>query len=269
MIRWNMLAPAACVAAGACVASKGDIRLLQDELRASRTVIARGDTAASHADDARRRQIDALSSDVRRTNDSLRALSTRMLAFQARTDGELDELAKQLIQLQALAGQTTRNIQDIRAAWESAQREQAIVPSATSPDTGARSAPAVPPPTALFQDAKKQLDNGSYRTARMGFEQLLASYPNADQAPRALFYVAGAYDGERNQAAADSVYQLVVGRYPKSPEAASALYKRAQILSAAGKNKEAVQLLQQLIREYPSADASDLAKDLLRTIQRP
>src|SRR5207245_916673 len=73
MTRARFLAPAVLVAAGACWASKGDIRMLQDELRSMHATQVMGDVA-------RRSQVDSLaltlhrtSSDLQRTIDPLRA----------------------------------------------------------------------------------------------------------------------------------------------------------------------------------------------------
>src|SRR5205814_3961288 len=54
MRRWTTLAPATFLLAGACVATKGDIRLLQDELRATRAAITHADSVAALREQARR-----------------------------------------------------------------------------------------------------------------------------------------------------------------------------------------------------------------------
>ena len=64
----------------ACMASKGDVRVLQDELRALRSSIAQTDTA-------RRAQADTAMMLISRANDSLRLLSTRFSTFQANVTG--------------------------------------------------------------------------------------------------------------------------------------------------------------------------------------
>jgi TolA-binding protein len=105
-------------------------------------------------------------------------------------------------------------------------------------------------------------------TARAGFEELLRTYPTYEDAPEALVYIAETYAAERNQAAADSVYGLVVQRYPRSPKAATALYKRALVLRSAGQNAAARAALERIVREYPRSDEAALARDQLRTLGR-
>ena len=71
------------------------------------------------------------------------------------------------------------------------------------------------------------------------------------------------YEAERNQAAADSVYQLVVAKYPASPYAPTALYKRGRMLWDANKRAEARPIFQRLIQQYPRSDEAGLARDLI------
>ena len=253
-----------------CLASKSDIQLLQDEVRVTRAVVAAGDTSILRAEDARRNQIAQLSASIDRMNDSLRILSTRFAAFQGTVNGELDAMGRQMVQFQALLGQTTRNVQDTRSQLE-ALREQstssvAAPPTAVAPvtiDTGRHVAPGTPGPATLFNTGIDQLRNGSYRTARSSFDLLLSSYPDFDRAPLAQLHVGDTYKAEGNTSAADSVYQLLADRYPKSEEAGTALYKRGRMLWDANKKGEARVVLNRVIRNYPGSDAAKLATDLL------
>ena len=82
--RWLSVAPAGLLlSAAGCLASKSDIRLLQDELRATRAQLALGDTSILRADDARRQQIAQLSVKLDRAIDSLSHVASRLAAFQA------------------------------------------------------------------------------------------------------------------------------------------------------------------------------------------
>ncbi|HEX8944876.1 MAG TPA: tetratricopeptide repeat protein [Gemmatimonadaceae bacterium] len=265
MTRWRSAASVVLLAAGGCLASKSDIRLLQDELRVTRAQVAAGDTAVLRAEEARRQQIAALSATIDRMNDSLRAQAARFAAFQANASGEFDAMGRQMVQVQALLGQNTRTVQETRAQLQ-ALREGATSapPSPTSPDTSQRGGAGVPGPATLFTAGMDALRQGSYRTARSNFDQLLTSYPTSDQASLAQLRVGDAYKSEGNTTAADSVYNVVATKYPKSPEAPTALYSRGRLLWEANKRGEARVVLNRLIRDYPNADEVDLAKNLLK-----
>ena len=265
MTRWTSALPVVLLAAGGCLASKSDIRLLQDELSASRSQAAAADTAILRAEEARRQQIAALSSTIDRMNDSLRYLASRFAAFQANANGEFDAMGRQMVQVQALLGQNTRTVQETRSQLQALREGAASAPPAPmAADTAQRAGSGVPGPATLFTSAMEALRQGSYRTARSGFDQLLTSYPTSDQASLAQLRVGDSYKSEGNTAAADSVYQVVATKYPKSPEAPTALYSRGRLLWEANKRGEARVVLNRLIRDYPNADEVDLAKNLLK-----
>jgi tol-pal system protein YbgF len=249
---WLSLAPVAALAVTGCLASKGDIRLLQDEIRTLRAMQSRADTA-------RRTQADSALLMIGRTNDSLRALAQRFGAFQATVGGELFEMGKQLITIQELAGMSQKRILELRATME--ERAQGMASS----DTAA--APAPPGPAQLFQLSFDQLRRGSYGTARAGFEELLRRYPDFEEASAALLYVGQSYAEERRTAEADSVYGLVVTRFPRSKDAPTALYKYGLSQLSQGKRTAARAALQRVVREFPSSTEAELARSRLSTIR--
>lgn len=241
---------------GACVASKGDIRLLQDELRSMETVAARADTL-------RRAQADSALRALSVAQDSMRALSARFGSFQAATSGELYDMARQLITIQEQTGLSQRRLQELRATLE----EKAPPGGTTPPAPGDTSKPAGPGPAQLFQVSVDQMRRGSFGVARSGFDELLVRFPKFEDAPAAQLYVGQAYSEEKNAVAADSVYLLVVQRYATSAEAPKALYKYALSQLAQKKTELAKQVLQRVIREYPRSDEADLARARLGTIK--
>src|SRR5881628_2514890 len=204
----------------ACMASKGDVRVLQDELRALRSSIAQTDTA-------RRAQADTAMMLISRANDSLRLLSTRFSTFQANVTGGMYDMNRQLLQIQELSGQSQRRLQELRASMESRNESMSAPPAspAAVPDTTKPAAAAGPGPAQLFQIAFDQMQRGSFGVARSGFQDLLTKYPTFEEAPSAQLYIGQSFAEEKNAAGADSVYQLVATKYPKSKSAPTALYK--------------------------------------------
>jgi tol-pal system protein YbgF len=252
MKQWLFLAPVAALAATGCFASKSDVVLLQDEMRALRA-------SQMRADSARKLQQDSSIMYARRTLDSVRALSQRFGAFQANMNGELFDIGKQLITLQELAGMSSRRITDLRAELENRSQTQA-----PPTDTGA---PPAPGPAQMFQLSYDLLRRGSYSAARAGFEDLLRRYPTFDEASAAQLYIAQSFEQEQRTAEADSVYGVVVTRYPRSKDAPTALYKYGVSQQRQRKTAAARTALNRVIREYPNSTEADLARELLRTIR--
>jgi tol-pal system protein YbgF len=268
MRRLRLAAPAAALVVSGCLASKSDVFLLQNQLQTMQSAQARADTA-------RRVQIDNVLAQVIQANDSVRAVSSRLAKLQSNVQTDHYEMGRQLLQIQELSGQSQRRLQELRASLEERNQGAAVPAPATpatsaapSPADAARPAPAGPGPAQLFQSSLDQLRRGSTSVARSGFEELLRSYPTSEDAPEAMVYIGETYAAERNQAAADSVYDLVVQRYPTSAKAATALYKHALSLKAAGRTTAARGALERIVREYPRSDEAALAREQLRTLGR-
>jgi TolA-binding protein len=244
---------------GACVATRGDVRLLQDEMRALRGTIAAADTA-------RRAQADSILLTMARANDSLRALSarvSRVQAAQADATGTLYDIGRQLITIGELSGQSQRRLQELRASLENRAQETASAMQDTTTGAGA----ALPGPNSLFELARDQLARGSPRAAREALDTLIVRYPTADVVPAAQFFVAEAYAREGRRAAADSVYTLVATKYPRSDRAPTALYKLALARRDAGQRAAAQTLLERIVREYPRTDEAVFAREQLRAMR--
>jgi tol-pal system protein YbgF len=253
---------AATFALTGCLASKGDVALLQSELRSMQD-------ASTQADAARRQQLDRaieqLLAQVGRTNDSIRVVSQRLAKLQGDVQTANYDMGRQILQIQELVGQSGKRMQELRAAFE--ERNQAAMASGVTGDT-THAAAGVPGEAQLYQNSVDQLRRGASGVARSGFQQLLQSYPNSDNAPDAMIYIASSYAAERNQVAADSVYDLVVQRYPKSPKAATALYKHGLSYKTAGQMTKAREAFNRVVREYPNSDEVELARDQLRSMGR-
>jgi tol-pal system protein YbgF len=288
--------PAVILAAGACFATREDVRLLQTQLQQYQA-------QAAQSDSVRKAQLDRVIEQLGLVGDSLGDLGTRMSKFQGDVEGSVYSMGQQLIQIQELTGQSQRRLQELRAGLEvqrgtfsqpppgtSSQpiagqpgqpggttpgvasgvdsgRTVATVPAVTAGAATPGGGAGTPGPNELYQLALDQLRRGSTGAARSALTDLLKQYPNADVAPDAQFYVADSYDREGNTAAADSVYQLVVQRYPSSERAPTALYKHGLTLVTAGKVQAARAALQQVVSKYPRSDEAVLAKDRLRTLK--
>jgi TolA-binding protein len=269
MMRWIRWSPIVLVASAGCLASKGDIRLLQDEFRATRAQLGMVDTSIVRANEQRRQQIatlsaqvDRLSASVERTSDSLRVLASRFDRFQGTMNGEVDVLQKQMVQTQQLLGQSVRNLQETKA-----QLEQLREGGGSAPAAGGGSTPPVGPgPATLFTTGRDNLNSGAFATARRNFDELLTLYPDGEYASKAMLYIGESFVQEKNLSAADSVYKRVVERFPKTDEAPTAMYKRAtSVLWPGGQKADARTLLEKLMVDYPNATAYGLARDFLRS----
>ena len=259
--RMYRLLPVAALATSACFATRSDVRLLQSDVAASRAESARLDSAQSA-------QIASIAATLATIQDTLVAANRSLASWQANQVGELRSLREQLLVIQELTGQSQSNLQRFRAELEARSMGGSAPAAPPVPgDTTRPSASAAPGPNQLYQLSYDQLLRGSARTAREGFLELLRLYPASDVAPDAMYYIGETYAGERNEAGADSVYMVVVTTYPRSPRAATALYKHGLMLQRAGRNQEAKEAFERVVREYARTDEAALAREALRTIR--
>jgi tol-pal system protein YbgF len=267
------LAPVVILTAGACFATREDLRVVQGDLQ-----VVRAERLA--ADRALGRTLDGIAADLVRiavaiaeVADTAQAANATVMRLRGDVREDLQAIRQQLIMIQELTGQSQRRIQELRAEMEARAAELATpVPAARDTTAGApaggaaRPAPATPAlgPSQLFQMGEDQLRRGSVSSARMAFLELLDKHPTSDLAPDALYSIAATWADEGNGVAADSVYALVVQRYPRSPMAPNALLKRATAFRSIGQTQQARAIYQQIVDRYPRSDAALLAQEFLR-----
>jgi TolA-binding protein len=265
-----LLAPVALLLTSGCLASKGDIRLIQDDLtsmRAEQAQQARAQEQARARDDsAIHQRLDSAVAALQVIRDSIRVLSERSASYQANASQSMYEMGQQLITLQNRAGLSQRQIQDLMAQLETQHERLSSdlpTPAASRGDTATAAAPPGPGPAQLFMLGRNQYNLGAFPTARQAFDSLLVKYPGYLGASSAQLFVGLSYEGQGDTTAADSVYQLVVRKYPQSPDAPTALYKHALLMLKNGKTADARTALERIVREYPNSDVATLAADRL------
>ena len=213
-------APVAFLATGACVATRNDVRILQQDLSVMRA-------EAAQRDSARDRRLQELLTLLARSNDSLATVSQRLMRFQGDALGDTKKIQEMIIQVQELTGQSQRVIRELRSDLEQRAEDAANAAAAVPPapgDTTTRTPPPGPGPTQLYEQATAQLRRGSTGAARDAFAQLLTRYPQSDLAPDAQYYVAETFATEKKLVEADSSSRVVATRWPYAPRTACALY---------------------------------------------
>jgi TolA-binding protein len=270
---------AAVVALGVtgCLASKGDIRLLQDELRATRAAVARSDSAHRRESDSLAAALAALASAqasgdqalqraLQSTDTKLGDLANRSRNFELTTAEKFKGLNDDVAQVQELARQNMRGVTAARAVAEQVAAAPGTPPTAPGDSTTRQPAPVAPGPATLLLAGNAGILQGSCRAARRSYEELLRQFPTSLEAPEAQYKIGESFvscpEGG-NPAAADSVYTLVTTRYPKSDFAAISLYKRSDMQMKAGKTDVARSLLQRIVCEYPKSTVYPLATEKL------
>lgn len=265
-----LIAPAVILAAGACFATRNDVRVLQGDI--ARLQLAAAQAAA--ADTARSVQLRRIIASLSTISDSIRITNTNLQRFQGDVSISMRQVLEQLLTVQELTGQSRKQVESLRAQLEARAAEQVpVVPPPSPTGEAGAAAPAAAPgapspgPYQLLDLGRQQLARGATSAARAAFSDLLTQYPTSDLAPEAQYWIAEAYASAGNAVEADSVFALVAEKYPNSERAPVAIYKRAVALKVAGQTRQARTLLQQVLDKYPKSEAATLAAALLRDLK--
>lgn len=178
---------------------------------------------------------------------------------------QLDDMERQLVEIQELLGQSQIVLQNLRERMEQRQavREEmaSIAPTDSIGVSGAEVARGAGDARSLYAAAIEQFRREAYNTARMGFQEFLVDYPADELAPDAQYYLAETYRMEGDSDLALREYNRVVELYPNSRAAPTALYKGGLLQVEQGNKDSACQYFQRVLAGYPRSDESRLARD--------
>ncbi len=241
--------------AGGC-ATKGDLRNVEQQIVILQT-----------------RQ-DSLFRTLQRQNreliDSLHATSEITTRMRGEIQHTLLDLMNQVVQVQALTGQSQANLQQLRTQLDQ-QREQAAAAAAAASAAPARDTSGTAASGSadeMYRLGREQLQRGSASTARKAFEQLLHDFPSDSRAPDAQFSLAETYVVEKQFDRALAEFDRVVELFPSSAQASTALYRAGVISEERGNTAKAREFYSRVAARYPKSDEARLAADKLRRLKR-
>lgn len=263
---------AAALTLGGC-AMKSDVTRVQNDVLVLREENARQDSA-------RARQLGEIIRMQQQLFDSLATTRETIRTLRGDVANDLYGVQQQLVQLQELTGQSQRRLTELRTQLEARAEQLATstslsgapgTPSNAAPpraDSGS-TAPAGGNASAdqMYEASLGQLRRGSASTARLGFRELLRSYPQSNKVPDALYFIGESFRTENADSAA-AYYDMVARSYPQSTRAPAALYNLGLLNERASKNAAARDAYQRVVQSYPKSDEAALARDRLKALGR-
>ena len=235
--------------AGAGCATKGDIRDLREEVSALA--------------DRQSRDLTDFETLLRASQDTLSGQSSLFLQLRGDLLQQLDEIRELLLTLGESLGQNQRAMAALRDRVEMLQRAPVVVPD--SSETGVAEEVAEGP-DALFEVTTVLYNRGSNVTARRGFDQFLATYPNHELAGHATFFLSDLDVQEGRIEEAIEGFMRVPQMYPASPMVPDALYRAAILHEELGESEEARNLLERVVSGFPDSGVAELAEQRLQGI---
>lgn len=191
--------------------------------------------------------------------DSLAAGQRSLLALKGDIDGDLYNIQQQLVQVQALTGQSQQRLSDLRTQLDVRGGQIA------EEDSLIASGPADPTADQIYEASLSQLRRGSLATARLGFQELLRLHPASSRAPDAVYFIGESY-ATTNPDSAAAYYQRVVDASPGSSRVPTALYKLGLLAEGRADTAAARAAYDRVVQEFPSSDAAELARDRLSSL---
>ncbi|MDX2194718.1 MAG: tetratricopeptide repeat protein [Gemmatimonadales bacterium] len=255
------------VAGLAACATPGHVKQVQDQVALLRAELARGDSA-------RLVQLAEVQVAQRRTADSLEAARAQLRSLRTELGAELYDVQQQMVQVQALTGQSQQRLSELRAQLEARAGQLAAAVAAPRDTAATAAAPAAPAPGTpavvpaasadqMYEASLQQMRRGSMGTARAGFLELLRAWPQSDRAPDALYYVGQSFAAEAPDSAV-AYYERVAKEFPRSSRAASAIYNVGLLADRRKDATGAKAAFERVVRLYPRSDEAALARDRLK-----
>ena len=124
--------------------------------------------------------------------------------------------------------------------------------------------PADPEKEKLYYDASFDLiKERDFDKAQQAFTAFLRKYPNSQYAGNAQYWLGEVSLVQGDLQAAGKAFALVADNYPQHNKVPDSLYKLADVERRLGRADRARGILQQVVAQYPSSSAAQLAqKDL-------
>lgn len=247
------------LAGGAACATPGQVRRVE-------TQVAILEREQFRSDSTRSAQWTQLQLQNQRLFDSVIALS-RLTAQAGRdNNSDLADMRKQLYNLYALVGASSRQLSEMRAAAEARQDAQIAGTVSTTRDSSIPPAAAgLPSAESVLLNARRYYNLGTHTTAREAFRDVVKNYPTSPLVPDALYGIGDTFRGTSQPDSAIAYYTQVADRYREAMIAASALYQLGLIAEDRGQHTLARGFFQRIVVDrYATTDVYLLAQKWLR-----
>lgn len=250
---------AVTVVSGGC-AMKGDIRQLQDELR-----------AVSQRQDSLMAEIRA---QTLQTQDTLRTQGDQMFDLRGDLNRQLQQMNQALARIEAITGENQRGLTAVRDQLANMRRG---TPSGGAPTTFGPGVDSGQNMSAgeslvgggadeLWGIAREQLGRGSLNTAATAFDDFLSQYPEDARVPQAHFYLADILEQQERPEDALAAFQEIQSLFPTHEQVPAALYRIGSLQVRLDDLDAARQTFERIINTYPDSPMAMLAREDLEEI---
>jgi tol-pal system protein YbgF len=120
----------------------------------------------------------------------------------------------------------------------------------------------LPLPTEMFQIAYNDYNKGLYDLSVRGFKDFLEKYPDSELAPKAYYYLSDAYFVKKQFNEAVNVIDEYVSKYNKDDLMPTMLYKKSQCFISLSLPKQAKEIQDYILKNYPNSKEAQSIKSV-------
>jgi tol-pal system protein YbgF len=187
---------------------------------------------------------------------------------------EIDALRQTLLTLPGLIAQS-------QAAAGPADPNNPLAPTGPPPDGAAPVAPRPPgstlqlpdtaglSPNRMFETAFGDYSASQYDSAIAGFQQLVKTFPTAERADDAQFFIGESLGKLNRLPEAIDAYNTVIEKYPTGDQVDMAYYRRGFVESQMGRPDAARTTFEEVVKRLPNSQGAQLARQRLAGSPRP
>lgn len=199
---------------------------------------------------------------------------------------QLDELQNEVNELRGITELHTHQLGQVlerqrelyqeldRRVTEALKSTQQSIPSTIAvPNTGSAAIPNVQYSSDLTENeaydraVNMVLKEKRYEQAIPAFKSFNEKYPNSTYAANAHYWLGQLLFNKNELVEAEKEFNIVIEQYKDSNKRADAMLKLGMVAQKQSNNSKAISVYQQLISEYPSSTAAQLAQPRLSSIQ--
>ena len=235
-------------------------------------------------DAERRKQGQALKTDIEGRNQELRKQSAGLRAVLEEMDedirilsGRLEEMEHSMQQqqrkteeleikrqekLDRLEQRMDQNLEQIRSMEQYLNLESTKKPVVVA--TPGISAKKPVSEEEIYRSAKQAFDQGDSEAARRGFQEFIKRYPKSKNADNAQFWIGEIYYREKWYEKSILEYQKVIENYPRGNKVPASLLKQGLAFFNIGDKANARLILKELVKKFPKSNEAKIAQQKLK-----
>jgi len=252
----HRLRPVALVVAAACMTTGAQAGLFEDE-DARRAIL---DLRQQRTQDA-----DALATKLAALNSQIDQLRRSLLDVNAQVEQLRSELAKQQGQGEVL----TQNLSDVQRKLKDTQtsvdeRVRKLEPQSITVD--GKTFKADPDEKRMFDESLARMRAADFAGGVAGLNALVQRFPATGYRESVLYWQGNAYYGLRQYKDAIGAFKQLIDKSPDHARTPEAMLSVANCYGELKDNDNARRVLEDLVKQFPNAEASQAARDRLASM---